>query len=1136
MYSFLPRVQSYTSTVLDHYPDYTGVLSVKGAVVVSDNSVTAGAIDVTFVMSGMETSATGGIHVHNGTSCATTDDPGIHFYSTGSDPWTTTYTSDATGMAKGSFTVTSGYDATANDGRVIVVHDSSGTRIACGVLGSVSTSNLATYPDYTGSVAATGYVVLGQNAGALSEVGSSMTVYYMLSNLETSTTTGGLHVHTGTSCAVAANVGGHFWDPAVEDPWTSANGAVWTTTDVSGTASGMFEVRSGYDISTNANRVIVLHESDGTRAACGALSASNLVAPTYTLEHTATVLGAYPEYAGTLSVKGAVVVSGDSAMIDVDFVMSGLEMSATGGIHVHSGTSCATTSDPEGHFYSTGSDPWTTTYTSDATGTAMGSFTVTSGYNVAENDGRVIVVHDSSGTRIACGVLGSVPSTDLGDYPGYSGSRREGYVVLGQDAGAENELNSELTVYYMLTELEETATTGGLHVHSGFSCATADGVGGHFWDSAVADPWTSANGAVWTTTDISGTAGGMFQVRSGYDISTNADHVFVLHNSDGTRAACGVLSASNLKTLPQVYTSTVLDHYPDYTGALSVNGAVVVSDNSVTAGAIDVTFVMSGMETSATGGIHVHNGTSCATTDDPGIHFYSTGSDPWTTTYTSDATGMAKGSFTVTSGYDATANDGRVIVVHDSSGTRIACGVLGSVSTSNLATYPDYTGSVAATGYVVLGQNAGALSEVGSSMTVYYMLSNLETSTTTGGLHVHTGTSCAVAANVGGHFWDPAVEDPWTSANGAVWTTTDVSGTASGMFEVRSGYDISTNANRVIVLHESDGTRAACGALSASNLVAPTYTLEHTATVLGAYPEYAGTLSVKGAVVVSGDSAMIDVDFVMSGLEMSATGGIHVHSGTSCATTSDPEGHFYSTGSDPWTTTYTSDATGTAMGSFTVTSGYNVAENDGRVIVVHDSSGTRIACGVLGSVPSTDLGDYPGYSGSRREGYVVLGQDAGAENELNSELTVYYMLTELEETATTGGLHVHSGFSCATADGVGGHFWDSAVADPWTSANGAVWTTTDISGMAGGMFQVRSGYDISTNADHVFVLHNSDGTRAACGVLSASGLATPTYVNEDDSSDDNNTVLYVAVGVGSVIFVVALAVVSYLFCCGRTRK
>ena len=63
--------------------------------------------------------------------------------------------------------------------------------------------------------------------------------------------------------------------------------------------------------------------------------------------------------------------------------------------HIHSGVSCATTSDPGGHYYDASSDddymssdPWTTTYTSDASGAAtidisMDSFTLASDYPVS---------------------------------------------------------------------------------------------------------------------------------------------------------------------------------------------------------------------------------------------------------------------------------------------------------------------------------------------------------------------------------------------------------------------------------------------------------------------------------------------------------------------------------------------------------------------------------------------------------------------------------------------------------------------------------------------------------------------------------------------------------------------------------
>jgi hypothetical protein len=71
----------------------------------------------------------------------------------------------------------------------------------------------------------------------------------------------------------------------------------------------------------------------------------------------------YPGYSGSYrSVAGTVVVEDTDSGIKITGTLTGVEASATGGIHIHEGVSCATTSDPGGHYYEgMSSDPWSTT-------------------------------------------------------------------------------------------------------------------------------------------------------------------------------------------------------------------------------------------------------------------------------------------------------------------------------------------------------------------------------------------------------------------------------------------------------------------------------------------------------------------------------------------------------------------------------------------------------------------------------------------------------------------------------------------------------------------------------------------------------------------------------------------------------
>ena len=54
----------------------------------------------------------------------------------GQDPWSTTYTSDENGVAKGSFTVKPGMSLSAVIGHAIVVH-SGADKVGCGIIAGI---------------------------------------------------------------------------------------------------------------------------------------------------------------------------------------------------------------------------------------------------------------------------------------------------------------------------------------------------------------------------------------------------------------------------------------------------------------------------------------------------------------------------------------------------------------------------------------------------------------------------------------------------------------------------------------------------------------------------------------------------------------------------------------------------------------------------------------------------------------------------------------------------------------------------------------------------------------------------------------------------------------------------------------
>jgi hypothetical protein len=139
------------------------------------------------------------------------------------------------------------------------------------------------------------------------------------------------------------------------------------------------------------------------------------IAGQYSLQ---TELGRYPGFVGVPPTGNIEVTesqagdgdatnheSGMAGHLQVYYSMITTEPLSSGGLHIHTGTDCATAGP---HFYSTRDDPWITTWQSDASGIATGFFDVFSGIDVNDNLGRVVVVHSSTGARIGCGQLNLV--------------------------------------------------------------------------------------------------------------------------------------------------------------------------------------------------------------------------------------------------------------------------------------------------------------------------------------------------------------------------------------------------------------------------------------------------------------------------------------------------------------------------------------------------------------------------------------------------------------------------------------------------------------------------------------------------------------------------------------------------------
>merc|ERR1719510_166347 len=151
------------------------------------------------------------------------------------------------------------------------------------------------------------------------------------------------------------------------------------------------------DLLPVAGRTVVVHDSAKTKTGCGLLRVTT---------GQVTPISVYPGFAGSEAVVGLIVTEDAASGILMSGTLGGLPASVTAGFHIHSGYTCDDGSGVGGHYFDgLPTDPWTTTYTSDASGAAqislpMSNFSLYSSFPVLS---RAIVVHSTT-AKIGCGV------------------------------------------------------------------------------------------------------------------------------------------------------------------------------------------------------------------------------------------------------------------------------------------------------------------------------------------------------------------------------------------------------------------------------------------------------------------------------------------------------------------------------------------------------------------------------------------------------------------------------------------------------------------------------------------------------------------------------------------------------------
>ena len=233
-------------------------------------------------------------------------------------------------------------------------------------------------------------------------------LYGLESNKQEASSAGnslGVHVHAGETCADASKVMGHYFN-GTKDPWTN----IIYKSDGNGVAHFMFKITKeqfGKDPRSVSARAFVVHNEDGSRAACAILKLVKAV-------------GEVKPYPGTTGpIFGAVSYTFDKEAVTVVGAVSGVEASKSVkagvgnsmGVHIHSGFTCSNASLVGGHYFSADQvDPWSNVvYKSTSSGNGFFKVQILAadmGTTSASTAGRAFVIHNEAGGRIGCVLLG----------------------------------------------------------------------------------------------------------------------------------------------------------------------------------------------------------------------------------------------------------------------------------------------------------------------------------------------------------------------------------------------------------------------------------------------------------------------------------------------------------------------------------------------------------------------------------------------------------------------------------------------------------------------------------------------------------------------------------------------------------
>ena len=194
-----------------------------------------------------------------------------------------------------------------------------------------------------------------------------------------------------------------------------------------------------------------------------------------------------------------------------------------------------------------GSNPFSSCRYSTKDGGSQSSQTLDTGFNMEENENHAIVLNDSNGAPLACGILKKQahPLTypklwaNLVNLPSYT-TAVQGKIRV--DFYPDHAFH----VGFQFSGAPPDCSMCAIRIHAGTSCT--DPPGDPFWNSnkLAYDPWRFANG-VFYQSDGNGTSHDRrgFYLYDGFDYDDHKDRLVIVSDANGNSIACGELRESS---------------------------------------------------------------------------------------------------------------------------------------------------------------------------------------------------------------------------------------------------------------------------------------------------------------------------------------------------------------------------------------------------------------------------------------------------------------------------------------------------------------------------------------------------------------------------------------------------------------